>query len=141
MSNLIASNAKLLCNAQAIRYPGRIKDKGYLLGPRNLATGEGRHASDIPSRFPGIGADFTLTHAVETPWAEIDRTIAENAPEDLVAWKLKVRYRGQGVPEGAVNTTISFHYNAGDRSLTQEEVNARQLGLNQELERRFGWRE
>ncbi len=66
--------------------------------------------------------------------------VAELAPPDLVSWDLKVRYRGQGVPEGAVNTTLSFQYNALDRSLTQEEVNARQLGLNQELERRFGWK-
>ena len=39
-----------------------------------------------------------------------------------------------------MNTTLSFHYNARERSLTQEEVNARQGALNQELERRFGWK-
>ena len=81
-----------------------------------------------------------ITHALDVPWAEIDRTIAELAPPDIVSWELKVRYRGEGVPEGVVNTTISFYYNAPDRSLTQEEVNARQQGLNQELERRFGWK-
>ena len=81
-----------------------------------------------------------ITHALDVPWAEIDRTIAESAPPDFASWEIKVRYRGQGVPEGAVNTTLSFHYNAQDRSLTQEEVNARQQGLNQELERRFGWK-
>jgi len=44
------------------------------------------------------------------------------------------------VPEGAIHTTIHFDYNAGDRSLTQEEFNERQLGLAAELARRFGWR-
>ncbi|HEX6903247.1 MAG TPA: phenylalanine--tRNA ligase subunit beta [Thermoanaerobaculia bacterium] len=147
LPGLLAGNsAELLRGGRVVGWFGRVEaEEGYPLYAAEIET-EALAGGDVslqvepPSRFPGIGADFTLTHAVETPWAEIDRTIAENAPEDLVSWQLKVRYRGQGVPEGAVNTTISFHYNAGDRSLTQEEVNARQLGLNQELERRFGWR-
>jgi phenylalanyl-tRNA synthetase beta subunit len=94
----------------------------------------------IPSRFPGVAADFTLTHALTVPWAEISAAIAEIAPPELTGFHLKVRYAGPGVPPGAVNTTITFLYNVRDRSLTQEEVNARQLGLNRELERRFGWR-
>ncbi|HYN19694.1 MAG TPA: phenylalanine--tRNA ligase subunit beta, partial [Thermoanaerobaculia bacterium] len=90
--------------------------------------------------FPGIGADFTLTHSLDVPWAEIDRSIAELRPADLVSWELTVRYQGQGVPEGAVNTTIHFLYNSPERSLTQEEVNERQLAVNAELQRRFGWK-
>ena len=35
-------------------------------------------------------------------------------------------------------TTIAFHYNAPERSLTQEEVNQRHQALAGELERRFG---
>ena len=68
-----------------------------------------------------------------TPWAEIDRTIAELRPPDLVSWEMTVRYQGPGVPEGAVNTTIHFLYNSPERSLTQEEVNERQLALAAEL--------
>ena len=34
------------------------------------------------------------------------------------------------MPEGAVNTTIHFLYNSPERSLTQEEVNERQLALD-----------
>ncbi|HKH46626.1 MAG TPA: phenylalanine--tRNA ligase subunit beta [Thermoanaerobaculia bacterium] len=94
----------------------------------------------LPSRFPGIDADFTLTHALNTPWAAIDRGIAEATPADLVSWNLKDRYRGPGVPEGAVNTTITFLYNSQERSLTQDEVNERQDALTAELARRFGWR-
>jgi phenylalanyl-tRNA synthetase beta subunit len=77
---------------------------------------------------------------VDTPWTEIDRTIAENRPADLVSWEMTIRYQGQGVPEGAVNTTIHFLYNSPERSLTQEEVNERQLALAAELQRRFGWK-
>ncbi len=129
-----------------VGYFGRVaEEEGYPLYVAELATaalagGNPSLAIVIPSRYPGISADFTLTHALETPWAEIDGAIREQEPPDLVSWSLKVRYRGQGVPEGAVRSTISFFYNARERSLTQEEVNGRQLGLNQELERRFGWK-
>ena len=147
LPGLLAGNsAELVKDGRIVGYLGRVEEEeGYPLYVAELETealagGNPGLAIKIPSRFPGISADLTLTHALDVPWAEIDRTVAQSAPQDLVSWQLKVRYRGQGVPEGAVNTTLSFHYNAQDRSLTQEEVNARQLGLNQELERRFGWK-
>jgi phenylalanyl-tRNA synthetase beta chain len=92
-----------------------------------------------PSRFPGIEADLTLTHSLETSWSEIESAIAAAATPDLVTYGLKDRYRGKGVPEGAVNTTIYFVYNADERTLTQEEVNDRHQELVRELEHRFGW--
>ena len=76
--------------------------------------------------------------------SEREERPAELRPPDLVSWQMTVRYRGQsggeGVPEGAVNTTIHFLYNSPERSLTQEEVNERQLALAAELQRRFGWK-
>ncbi|MBP7589674.1 MAG: hypothetical protein KBA72_17115, partial [Thermoanaerobaculia bacterium] len=58
--------------------------------------------------------------------------------EDLSRFSLKDRYQGKGIPAGAVATTIAFHYNAPERSLTQEAVNARHQALAGSLERRFG---
>lgn len=139
----LASNGD---GGKVVGWLGRVEEEeGYPLyvaelSLEGLAGGDGDLKVDLPSRFPGIDADFTLTHALGTSWAEIDRGIASLAPADLVAWSLKDRYRGQGVPEGAVNTTISFLYNSRERSLTQEEVNERQSALTAELERRFGWR-
>jgi phenylalanyl-tRNA synthetase beta chain len=147
LPGLLAGNAaELLRGGRVVGYVGRVaEEEGYPLYVAELAMAElgGGDVSlqvEPPSRFPGISTDFTLTHAVEVLWAEIEEVVRTHAPEDLVSWKLKDRYRGPGVPEGAVNTTISFHYNAGERSLKQEEVNARQLALNQELERQFGWK-
>jgi phenylalanyl-tRNA synthetase beta chain len=97
-------------------------------------------AVEAPSRFPSVAADATITHALSVTWEEITTALAELAPPDLVAYGLKDRYRGQGVPGGAVNTTMYFLYNAGDRSLTQAEVNDRQMALVRELESRFGWK-
>jgi phenylalanyl-tRNA synthetase beta chain len=143
---LEGSAAELFRDGQRVGWFGRVaEEEGYPLYAAEIAlTGlEGGDVSlqvEAPSRFPGIDADLTLTHSVETPWAEIDRTISGHRPEDLVSWEMTVRYQGQGVPEGAVNTTVHFLYNSPERSLTQEEVNERQLALAAELQRRFGWK-
>jgi phenylalanyl-tRNA synthetase beta chain len=147
LPGLLAGNsAELVREGRVVGWLGRVEEEeGYPLYVAELATGalaggDPSLAISIPSRYPGISADYTLTHPLAVPWAEIDRATRELAPAELVSWELKVRYRGPGVPEGAVNTTVSFHYNARERSLTQEEVNARQAVLSQELERRFGWK-
>ncbi len=101
---------------------------------------EGIRPVRTPSRFPAIEADLTLTHSSETSWSEIESAIAAAATPDLVTYGLKDRYRGRGVPEGAVNTTIYFVYNADERTLTQEEVNERHQDLVRDLENQFGWR-
>jgi phenylalanyl-tRNA synthetase beta chain len=93
-----------------------------------------------PSRFPAIEADLTLTHSRDTSWREIESAIAAAGTPDLVTYGLKDRYRGKGVPEGAVNTTIYFVYNSDERTLTQEEVNERHQNLVRDLENQFGWR-
>ncbi|MDX1643599.1 MAG: phenylalanine--tRNA ligase subunit beta [Thermoanaerobaculia bacterium] len=93
---------------------------------------------EAPSKYPGIEADATLTHPEEVAWRAIADAIEAAEVEDLEAYGLKDRYTGSGVPQGAVNTTIFFRYNAQDRSLTQEEINQRHLALVDELEARFG---
>ncbi len=93
-----------------------------------------------PSRFPAVEVDLTFTHAVDVPWAAIAAAVEEARPPELVSFELENRYQGQGVPAGAVNTTIHFVYQLADRSLSQEEVNARQGALAELLQERFGWR-
>jgi phenylalanyl-tRNA synthetase beta chain len=95
----------------------------------------------VPSRFPGIAMDLTFTHALSVEWAEIAAAVREQAPADLESFGLRVRYQGEGVPAGAVNTTLAFYYASAERSLTQAEVNERHLAVREVLERRFGWRE
>ena len=92
----------------------------------------------IPSRFPGVGIDLTLTHSLTVPFAEISAAIEKAAVEGLVGHYLKDRYQGKGVPEGCVNTTLHFEYNAKNRSLTQNEVNERQADLSAKLKEQFG---
>lgn len=94
----------------------------------------------IPSRFPAVIMDLTLTHSLSVSWAELTEAIEALRPSLLADYHLKVRYRGEGVPDGAVATTISLVYQSDERSLTQDEVNEQHLGLLNELERRFGER-
>ncbi len=103
-----------------------------------LPSVPGRIRVEPPSRFPGIDADFTLTHSLDLPWRDLAAAIADARVADLLRFGLKDRYQGAGIPAGAVATTIAFHYNAAERSLTQEEVNGRHQALAGELERRFG---
>ncbi|MEM6794882.1 MAG: phenylalanine--tRNA ligase subunit beta [Acidobacteriota bacterium] len=105
-----------------------------LLGERVLSL-----ETRAPSRQPGIEVDLTLTHRLDVPWREIERAVEETGVSDLVRFGLKDRYTGDGVPEGAVNTTLTFYYNADDRSLTQDEVNARQDAITARLAERFAW--
>ncbi len=93
---------------------------------------------EAPPRVPGIEADLTFTHSLDVPWAEIDAAIREAAAPELARFGLKDRYQGEGVPEGAVNTTIAFLYHGGERQLTQDEVNSHQQALARRLEERFG---
>jgi phenylalanyl-tRNA synthetase beta chain len=97
-------------------------------------------AVDVPSRFPGIAMDLTLTHAVTVPWSDLAQAVRQRMPADLEWFRLVVRYQGEGVPAGAVNTTLGFYYASAERSLTQAEVNERHMALRDDLERRFGWR-
>lgn len=92
-----------------------------------------------PPRLPGIEVDTTLTHALTDSYQALHDFVAGRQVADLVAFGLKDRYLGKGVPQGAVNTTLWFRYNAEDRSLTQDEVNASHGALTAALEARFGW--
>jgi phenylalanyl-tRNA synthetase beta chain len=103
-----------------------------------LAAPPGARPVIAPPRLPGISADLTLVHPLERSWREIERAVAEARVEHLVAFRLKDRYQGAGVPAGAVATTMTFDYHAGERTLTQEEVNERHGALAAGLERRFG---
>jgi phenylalanyl-tRNA synthetase beta chain len=100
-------------------------------------TGDRWQQLDLPPRVPGVTADLTLTHPLRVTWSDIAAAVEALRPPGLTGFALKARYQGEGVPAGAVNTTLTFHYNAGDRTLTQDEVNERQLGLAAELAHRF----
>ncbi len=143
--------AEILVDDEVIGWLGHVDEgdsDGYPLYAAELRTGRlgvgvvggaARTQVRVPSRFPTVEADFTLTHAATVPWADIAAAVEAERPEGLAGFGLKDRYEGEGVPEGAVNTTLWFLYSHPERTLTQDEVNERQGALTAGLERRFGW--
>ena len=77
-----------------------------------------------PPRFPGSEVDLTATHPVATAWKTLEVAVRAGAPTELVAVTAKGRYRGAGVPEGFVKTTLTLRFGSPLRSLAREDVNA-----------------
>ena len=77
-----------------------------------------------PPRFPGSEVDLTATHPVATAWKTLEVAVRADAPTELVAVTAKGRYRGAGVPEGFVKTTLTLRFGSPLRSLAREDVNA-----------------
>jgi phenylalanyl-tRNA synthetase beta chain len=76
-----------------------------------------------PSKFPGSEVDLTVTHALATSWAALEAAVRSGAPAELVAVEAKGRYRGPGVPEGCVKTTMTLRFGSPRGSLAREDVN------------------
>ncbi len=145
LSGLIAeTSCELFAGGELVGHLGQIDDPAlpYPLFAAELRTDLFQAAPavvqvELPSRHPAIAMDLTLTHSVETSWREISEAVSAEGASDLSEFRLKDRYQGEGVPEGAVNTTIHFLYRAEDRSLTQEEVNRGHGVLSERLRSRF----
>ncbi len=76
-----------------------------------------------PSKFPGSEVDLTVTHALSTPWRALENAVRTGAPPELVAVEAKGRYRGPGVADGFVKTTLTLRFGSSRASLAREDVN------------------
>ncbi len=76
-----------------------------------------------PSKFPGSEVDLTVTHPISTPWRALEEAVRSGAPAELVAVDVKGRYRGPGVPDGSVKTTLTLRFGSPRASLAREDVN------------------
>ncbi|MGZ5427815.1 MAG: phenylalanine--tRNA ligase subunit beta-related protein, partial [Thermoanaerobaculia bacterium] len=77
-----------------------------------------------PPRYPGSEVDLTVTHPLSTAWKTLESAVRAGAPAELVAVEAKGRYRGPGVGEGFVKTTLTLRFGSPLRSLAREDVNA-----------------
>ncbi len=89
-------------------------------------------------RFPAVAADMTIEHSTSLDYAELTETVRGLAGGLVETIDLMGRYAGKGLPSGSVRTTIRMTYRAGDRSLTQTEVNEQQEALRRGLDDRLG---
>ncbi|HEX7528125.1 MAG TPA: hypothetical protein VF425_03375, partial [Thermoanaerobaculia bacterium] len=77
-----------------------------------------------PPRFPGSDVDITVTHEAATSWQTLEAAVRSDAPPELLTVEAKGRYRGPGVPDGFVKTTLTLRFGSAQRSLARDDVNA-----------------
>lgn len=91
-------------------------------------------------RFPAVVADLTVRHRVDLTYDQLVGALVAAAPEWLEGVAPVVRYRGEGVAAGEVKTTLRLTYRHGERSLSQEEVNAAHFAAMERLAADLGVR-
>ena len=79
---------------------------------------------EAPPKLPGSDVDLTVTHALSRPWSELEAQARAGAPSELLAVEAKGRYKGPGVPDGFVKTTLTLRFGSATRSLSREEINS-----------------
>lgn len=78
---------------------------------------------EMPSRFPGSDVDLTVTHPVAVPWEALAAAVRRDAPAELLRVDAKYLWRGAGVPEGCLKTTLTVAFGSAERSLERDEIN------------------
>lgn len=78
---------------------------------------------EMPSRFPGSEIDLTVTHPLSLSWDALVAAVQAGAPPELLRIDAKYLWRGAGVPEGHVKTTLTVAFGSPDRSLERDEIN------------------
>lgn len=102
--------------------------------------GDGTTAFRPLPRFPAVIADLTVRHRVDLTYDQLVGALVAAAPEWLEGVAPVVQYRGEGVAAGEVKTTLRLTYRHGERSLSQEEVNAAHFAAMERLAAELGVR-
>ncbi len=80
-------------------------------------------AVEMPSRFPRSEVDLTVTHPLSVSWESLSAAVLAGAPPELLRVDAKYLWRGAGVPEGCVKTTLTVGFGSSERSLERDEIN------------------
>jgi len=89
------------------------------------------------STFPPADRDIAFFVSVEVSVEEIKRAIAKVGPDVLESVQLFDEYRGEGVPEGQRSLAFRSIYRAGDRTLTDSEIEPVQQQIRDILVKNF----
>lgn len=92
------------------------------------SRGEGRSYRPI-GRFPAIQRDLAFVLSEEIPYREVMEQLRASAAPEAVRIELFDVYRGSPVPEGRKSMAFRITYQHPERTLTDEEVNALQERL------------
>ncbi|MGI6451575.1 MAG: phenylalanine--tRNA ligase subunit beta [Desulfitobacteriia bacterium] len=93
-------------------------------------------------RFPAIQRDLAVVVPVIIPAENIKKRVMELGGELLKEVEIFDVYQGGSIPEGHKSLALSMRYQSGERTLTDEEVNAIYTDILQAIQQEFGaeWR-
>ncbi|MEJ2371005.1 MAG: phenylalanine--tRNA ligase subunit beta [Gemmatimonadales bacterium] len=135
----------LQCQGRIVGLAGRVKDSA-VDAPRWAApvwAGEFRldavqldaEAAFAPlSPYPRVGRDLAIIVSEEHAVSELEKIIREACPPFLESVWLFDVYEGEEIPEGCRSLAWRFRFQADDRTLTDEEVDAAMTAVTSALE-------
>jgi phenylalanyl-tRNA synthetase beta chain len=103
-----------------------------------LKTAGGARRYEPISRYPGIARDISIVVKDEIATAQVLAQIRERGGEFLQRVLISNFYKGSPIPQGHKNLTISCFYRSGERTLQEDEVNARHAAVIDLLKDKFG---
>ena len=97
-----------------------------------------RRYTPLP-RFPSVSRDIAVTVDLATPYALLEKTAREAADPVLTEGiGLQSVYTGERVTEGKKSVALRLTFRAGDRTLTDAEVDAQMAAVESGLVERAG---
>ena len=107
------------------------------LEPLLAQVGEVRTMQPIP-RFPSVSQDLAVVVDEDLPAQQVQEAIVEAGGKLLRQVELFDLYRGEQIPPGKKSLAYSLTYQAGDRTLTDDEVAKVQERIVQRLAQELG---
>ncbi|OFN36185.1 phenylalanine--tRNA ligase subunit beta [Corynebacterium sp. HMSC072A04] len=92
----------------------------------------------VLSSFPALHQDIALVVDEETPAETVRRVVEEGAGDLLESVELFDVFRGEQLGEGKKSLAFQLLFRAGDRTLTDEEVNEHRLAAAELAKQRLG---
>jgi phenylalanyl-tRNA synthetase beta chain len=83
------------------------------------------HARPLAA-FPGVERDLNFVLDEAAAWDRVEQVVRQAAPDCLDSVEFVDQYRGKQLPSGKKSYVLKVTYQAGDRTLTGEEVDAMQ---------------
>lgn len=94
-------------------------------------------SSPLP-RYPGISRDLALIVSEETAAADVERVIKKNAGPYFKNVALFDLYTGKQIGEGKKSLAFALHFQSGERTLTDEEIDAACKQIVESVGKEFG---
>ncbi len=143
-----AERFRLVRDGETVGVAGRVRDGAVDAPPWGgsvwamefdlASVALGRAASHRPlSPFPAVRRDLAVTVRLDAEARAIENAIRERASELLESVQLFDVYAGEEIDAGRRSLAWAFRFRAGDRTLTDQEVDAEMTAITSALEEQF----